>query len=360
VEGFGAEACTEFLKRTGMVARWVQMLELANPQSTIRDNELDIEVFRLAEPGKLTDTDPVVKEKWQEPVSFRYFYENGTWTQPALQFRIKNTGTRRLWVSVLYLTSNFGVFNQLLPKQELGPGEEAWLLDIAFGVPHRSILLQMEDAYHNWGINQISDYLKVLVCTEEFDTDAFNQEGLPLDDRSGGTRGFALWEDLSQTDWLTREVELRVVRPFAPVVLHNGMQTQVQELGVQAPEGLSAKAMLNTLREATAAFPMVFATQLEGAEEFSPLDLSPAGQGGQDLCVLECWDVEGRAPDAGRPLRLLLPEGSIPYHCDPESGRFRKLAHRWEVGYLLLEEWPPATPATYSGLKETHKVFFHL
>ncbi|MDV7391875.1 hypothetical protein RZS08_10995, partial [Arthrospira platensis SPKY1] len=170
---------------------------------------------------------------------------------------------------------------------------------------------------------------------------------------------FALWEDLSQSDWLTREVELRVVRPFAPVSLRKGMQAYVQELGVQTPERFAAKAMLNTLQEAVAAFKVPFAPQLEGTEEFFPLDLSPAQQGRQALCVLECWDVEGEAPDAGRPLRLQLPEGCVPYHCDPESGRFRKLAHRWEVGYLLLEEWPPATPSVYNGLEETHKIFFH-
>ncbi|MBK7407016.1 MAG: caspase family protein [Saprospirales bacterium] len=333
---------SEFLQRVGMVARWVQMLELANPQTTLQDGEIKIELFRLTEPGKQADSDPAVPEDWRQAVSFRYFYQEGKWTLPAMQLKLTNTGTRTLWVSVLYMTSNFGMFNPLLPKQELGPGQEAWLLDVAHGVPHRSILLQMEQAYHSWGINQISDYLKVLVCTEEFSTDNFNQAGLPLDEREGGTRGFALWEDLSQTDWLTREIELRVVRPFDPV--------EVREIFTQMPTGFSGKAMRNTLPEATAAFPVAYAPQLEDGGEFAA-----AG----DLCVLELWNCPDQPIDAANPLHFSSPEGVIPYRCDPQTGRFKVLAHSRENDTLVLQELPPESPSPYQGLPATRKIFFH-
>ena len=353
VPGYNPENGMEFLKRVSQAARWNRLLELANPQTTLQEEEIKIDLFRLSQAGKMADTDPVVAEDWRNPGPLRYFYENGKWSKPALQLRITNTGSRTLWVSALYLTNNFGVYNVFLPKQELGPGQEAWMLDVVRSIPHRSILLQLEPEYHSWGVNQVSDFLKILVCTEEFSTDSYNQPGLPLDDRQGATRGFALWEDLSQTDWLAREIELNVVRPFEPVEIRSGAPASVLGLKLIAPAGFSAKAMLNTLQEATAAFPVPYTPLLEGTETFTPLDLSPAQQGGSPLCVLECWDGVPASP-----IQLELPPGTTPFHCDPQSGRFRVLQHEWKDGKLYLTEFPPETPSPYTGLASTYKVFF--
>ncbi|MCB9285104.1 MAG: caspase family protein [Lewinellaceae bacterium] len=353
VPGYQPENGMEFLKRTSLVSRWIQLLELANPQTTIQEEEIKVELFRLSQPGKMADTDPVVPENWRQAPTFRYFYENGKWSRPGLQLRLTNTGTRSLWVSGLYLTGNFGIYNVFLPKQELGPGQEVWMLDVVRNIPHRSIILQLEPEYHSWGVNQVSDFLKILVCSEEFNTDPFNQDGLPLDDRQGGTRGFALWEDLSQTDWLTREIELKVVRPFDPVEIQGGAPTAVLDLKVTAPPKFHALAMLNTLAEATTAFPTPYVLLMEGAEEFGPLDLSPAQQGNLPLCVLEFWDCEGLVP-----IQLELPANALPSHCDPQTGRFRVLQHEWVDGKLYLKEFPPATPSPYTGLDSTFKVFF--
>jgi hypothetical protein len=330
VPGYSPENGAEFLKRVGMAARWNQLLELANPQTTIQEGELKIELFRLSQAGKMADTDPVEPEDWRQPVRLRYFHENGKWSQPAMQLKITNTGSRTLWVSVLFLTNNFGAYNIFLPKQELAPGQEAWMLDVVKSIPHRSILLQLESEYHSWGLNQVSDFLKIIACTEEFDTGSYNQAGLPLDDRQGGTRGFALWEDLTQSDWTTREIELQIIRPFDP----------------SATAGLAAKTMLNTLEEATAAFPLPY------VPEFTPLDLSPAGQSGKPLCVLECWECQPVPP-----IRIELPREAVPWHCEPQTGRFRILQHEWKDGALHLMEFPPATPSPYTGLEATHKVF---
>ncbi|MBK6622119.1 MAG: caspase family protein [Saprospirales bacterium] len=353
VPGYSPENGSEFLKRLVAVGRWVQLVELANPQTSIKDGEIKIDLFRLSQAGRLADTDPVTAEDWRKPVALRYFYENGKWTQPAMQLRVANTGTRKLWVSVLYLTGNFGVYNVFLPKQELGPGQEVWMLDVVKSIPHRSILLQVEPEYHSWGVNQVSDFLKIMVCTEEFNTDSFNQDGLPLDERSSATRGFALWEDVAQSDWMTREIELKVLRPFDPVQIRGGAPAKVLDLKLTAPAGFSAKAMLNTLQEATASFPAPYVTMMEGTEEFTPLDLSPAQQGGRPLCVLEFWDCQPASP-----IRLELPAGALPCHCDPQTGRFRVLQHEWKDGALHLTEFPPASPSPYSGLTATHKIFF--
>jgi len=118
----------------------------------------------------------------------------------------------------------------------------------------------------------------------------------------------------------------------------------------QIPTGFLGKTMRNTLREATAAYPVAYAPQLAEGGEFSA-----AG----NLCVLELWDCPGSNIHADNPLRISLPKGEVPYHCDPQTGRFHMLAHRREGDTLVLEELPPESPSPYHGLGATRKIFFH-
>ena len=117
--------------------------------------------------------------------------------------------------------------------------------------------------------------------------------------------------------------------------------------------GVALITMLNTLQEATAAFPAPYVLMMDNGEELRPVDLSPAQQADRPLCVLEYWDSRPAAP-----VRLEAPAGTIPCHCDPATGRFRALQHEWKDGALYLAEFPPASPSAYGGLGETGKVFF--
>ncbi len=214
VHGYGESSATDFINKLERVANWLQLLRLSNPASSIGMEEMEIGLYRVTEPGNTDNDAPVEEVDWRSPALFEYIQKDGEWFQPAFQFRVKNTGQRRLWISLLYLSSNFGITNLLLPKQELGPGEEAWAADVFEGYPYRTLPLQVEDSYLENGIHEIDEYLKLIICTEEFDTNRFNQEGLPPDGALQPHRQVIFRRQLARKpDWVAREVHLQLRRP---------------------------------------------------------------------------------------------------------------------------------------------------
>ena len=361
IRGHSPEAVADLVPKLRTVARWVQLLELAKPSGAIQEGEFRIELFRMTDPVDRSDAASKEAVDWRLPVYLPYFFHRGKGQEPALQIRITNTSDRPLWFSALYLAGDFGIYNQLMPKLCLEPQQEGWLIDLAHGVAHRTILLQLEEAYHSWGLIEIAEFFKILVSTEEFDTDRYNQSGLPLDERPGGTRDIHQWETLPQPDWTTREIELRLLRPLEGVAVPAEGMGRLFGLELHTPAGLSLHFRLSHVEAATRAFPRPCSTCLETGEELRPYELMP-GQGQvQGLSVLEFSDLpKGGTVDADRPLILSFDresDGVLPCHCDPNSGLFRELKHAWENGKLCLLELPPATPSGVPGMGNTVKVF---
>lgn len=214
VPGYEEAAIIDFINKLERVARWQQLLRLSNPATSIKGDEASIELFRVTEAGNTDDNAPTELVDWRSTAAFEYTRSGGQWQQPAFQLKVTNTGQRTLWVSLLYLSNNFGITNQLLPKQELGPGQEAWAVDVFEGYPYRTLPLQVEDEYLLNGIHTVDEYLKLLICTDEFDTNGFNQEGLLLGRPLQAHRqvGFRR-QNIRRPDWTDKEVHLQLHRP---------------------------------------------------------------------------------------------------------------------------------------------------
>lgn len=210
VSGYNETAAVSFLRKLKTVANWQQVLELHNPDTGIRDSEIDIQLFRMTEARKEDEMDndvPVEPVDWKSgPAMFSYFQKDGGFLKPAFQLQLRNTGQRTLWVSLLYLGSDFSITNALIPKQALAPGEEIWASDIVDGYPYRTIPLQID----NNNLTSIEEYLKVLICTEELNTDIYNQKGLTADHDSRRSIGFR--QPPQENDWATKTVAVQVQR----------------------------------------------------------------------------------------------------------------------------------------------------
>ncbi len=213
-QGLSQPSATEFLNKTETVAKWVQTIELANPTSSIRDQEIKIELFKIDQPGNIEDSAPASEMDWHSPAVFSYEKRNGEWHSPAFRLKITNTGNRLLWVHALYIGNDFSITDQLLPKQDLKPGEEVWLTDVSEGFPYKTIPLQLEDAYQAWGISEIKELVKLFISTEELAVHRFNQDGLQQDTATSSTRGIGRRQQVSGPDWTTREIELIIKRPI--------------------------------------------------------------------------------------------------------------------------------------------------
>ncbi|MEO6038786.1 MAG: caspase family protein [Saprospiraceae bacterium] len=212
VQGYDPVAIKAFLAQLEVVANWRQVLELSNPYSSIADGEIVLSLYRIVDPGNLKNDAPVEPVDDHQPVVFAYADKNGQKQQPAFQLKLQNTGHRPLWVSLLYLGFDFSITNQLLPKQLLGPGEEAWAMDVSGGQVYQTIPLQVDPAFLAQGLHAIEEYFKLFICTEELSTDAFNQAGLAPDTgRASLTRGICLREEPKKPDWQARETMVRIV-----------------------------------------------------------------------------------------------------------------------------------------------------
>ncbi|MCB0832474.1 MAG: caspase family protein, partial [Bacteroidetes bacterium] len=210
VLNYTQETANIFLKDLEHVAKWQQVLNLYNPDTGIRDGEVKIELKRLSAARKVEEMDddaPMEVVDWQsEPAVFSYINNGGSLYKPALQLRICNTGFRPLWFSVLYLGSDFSVMNRLLPKQVLAPGEETWALDNASGFPYRTIPLQIDDER----MASVNEFIKIIVSTEELDTDMHNQKGLVAD--RGDKRAVVLRQSPKEKDWMTKTIGIQIKR----------------------------------------------------------------------------------------------------------------------------------------------------
>ncbi len=214
IQGINQASAIDFINKIESVAKWVQTIELSNPNSSIRDQEIKIELFKIDQPGNYEDSAPASELDWHSPAVFSYEQINGEWQRPAFRLKIKNTGNHLLWVHALYMGNDFSITDQLLPKQDLKPSEEVWLTDVHEEFPFKTIPLQLEDAYQSWGISEIKEFVKLFISTEELAIHRFNQEGLQQDTPSIPKRGISRGIQLTAPDWTTREIEFIIQRPF--------------------------------------------------------------------------------------------------------------------------------------------------
>lgn len=215
VEGYNSEAAIYFLQKLETIAAWRQALDLHNPNTQIRDEEITLDLQRVTEAGNDSNDAPTEGVDWRAaPVPFPYLNKDGVWHQPGFKLKIKNTGLRPLWVSLVYFGDDFGISNVLLPKQFLNPGEEANAADVVNGFPYFVIPLRLEEHHLAKGIKAIEECLKVFVSTEEFNTDLFNQKGLPPDENSPVTpqRAMGRAKGVETKDWRTLEIWVKIER----------------------------------------------------------------------------------------------------------------------------------------------------
>ena len=212
VNGYNRSSAIQFLNDIETFLQWIKRLEIRNPSTYLREEEIDIHLFRISEKGNLQENAKNEMINWkQQPIDFIYNEDNGTWSEPRFRLKIQNKGFRKIWVSLCYFSSDFSINNHLLGIQELNPDESVWAFTIDnYGYRHTAIPLWIDDKDHKKGTYQIEEYLKIFICTEEFSTDEFNQGGIPSGDskRGGGWNA-----TVQRPDWMTEEILIRIERP---------------------------------------------------------------------------------------------------------------------------------------------------
>ena len=200
----------DFWNKVKKVAKWVRYVELANPVSNIKDTDLKIDLFKTTEAGNIDDDAPDKKiSRLSKTISFDYLKDGNEWHTPAFKAKLTNKSARNLWVSVLYFSKDSGITNELLPKHELKPKTSVWLRQIQDDMEYRTIPLELGDVFFQHGIHEITETLKIIISSDEFDTEFMCQEGLEQEVK----RKLAKRKNTTTaTNWTTKEISFKIIR----------------------------------------------------------------------------------------------------------------------------------------------------
>ncbi|MEI8305573.1 MAG: caspase family protein [Chloroflexales bacterium] len=189
--GYTAQSAGIVVGRLEHIARWLNILALANPTSQLPQNAVELAVF-LVNPVTGQDVgDPVDVAE----VRLAYIPHDGVWVEPEIKIRLRNTTDRILHCCLLDLTEAFGVSADLLPggSVRLAPqgavGDEAWAND------GRPIPLYIPNDLQHEGITALQDVLKLIVSTSEISGYWLAQSGLEATTRSFDIGNRALADD---------------------------------------------------------------------------------------------------------------------------------------------------------------------
>ncbi len=373
INGYNSDQAMVFVGDIESVAHWHHVRNIANPRSTLKRNEYEITMLQVNEPGAWESDDDCAASAvdWQEEVVFNYDYNVGDkkWLQPAFRMKIKNTGNRKLYFSAVNILADYGIKNKFLPLEVLEPGSEIFLLDrLSDGQTFKTIPLSVDDAFLAHGINEITEYIKLFISTQEISTDEFNQESLEMDNPTKANIDRAGRDEANrppQHDWTVEDIVLKTVRPTQEVELAAGAPKAVANaVTIEVPEGMTGMAMLNSQSESARSLQAVgglpdFPSGWSSHELAEGLSNMPA------VNVLEFVETGGTDKvNADNPIKVNLnrqpteDEFIIPVALDPETGLFYPVGIMDEDGSVHIEDLPPPTTTGTRSLTGSIKIFF--
>ena len=358
VKNFSSDSANEFLSRCETVAQWRNRLDIANPATTIQETDVDI-VFYDGN-GKAFDPS-VLDAKGKAKLDSMPVLRQPTLDSEAIvRVSVENKTAKSLWVSVLHFSTDFGISNQFLRQQQIGPNQKAWMqFDNKQDIP-----LYVPEEYLSWGVNDLLEYFKVFVSTDKIDTDMHNQDGLPLDTREvGGTRAVGRKNAALQSDWRTFDRSFRIISPTKGVALSANTPRKLGEMiELTTPSGVSATIKLSSTTEAKRAlgddpFPLMRGGDLfengafaEGMGFAAPPD------------ALEISNVSGEI-SKDNPLKIKFlskldaQELLVPIGYDKESGLYIPLGYANTEGEVLINMLPSPSPSTERAVGSAFKIF---
>lgn len=353
-----------------VVARWYQVLEMENPNTAIETNDIQIEVEvvegETISGGTIDLMDNYApSDTLNNPAAINLKYVNDK--QPAIRVKIK-TLSKTYFVSALYMGSKFGISTYLENTPDIQVNGDGESLKFQYQKKeYNTIPLNFDKKYHNLGITQIADYLKIFVSTQHFDLSKYQQAELKLDESIKGiTRGDGFDEPTNFEDWRCITIPIYITRPSTkktvPIQLSNGTN-QVNGLEIIAPANFTANATTATNNDiqklliqsakstdaATFNAAVLPPNSIWGNIPTASTVLSRGELGGLDnqVSVLELEEVSGEL-STEHPLliktdQLETEEALISYGYDPETGLYLPCGFADEDGTIALAQLPPST-----------------
>lgn len=178
IAGLSAENADKAVARLEHIARWQNTLDLGNPASSFSPTLFPMTVYQVKGKGADETKTPIGLQLIPDPktgknrlsnIAFSY---NTDTNLPRFQISVQNKANQRVYVSLLLISSQFGIVN-CFPSGGywLNPGEICWSRKGALNVPLPLRAMGRKETTENY---------KLIVSTEEFDATLLLQDDLDL------------------------------------------------------------------------------------------------------------------------------------------------------------------------------------
>ena len=208
--GFSEETAEKAIDNLSHIARWTRILETSNPMSVINSDAVRMELYPPSENFPI----PIS----QGGAVFSYSKADGAAGLPRFRLKVINTSHRRLYCTLLYMSSQFAIYTQLFPEGGvwLESGTEAWAIN------GKIFTAEVADGHMAFGRNEVNEVFKLIVSTEEYKSGTLRQKELNMPKEahrdvmggSGDTRSLMFAEPVggNQPDWNTSEIVITIRR----------------------------------------------------------------------------------------------------------------------------------------------------
>jgi len=368
----------DFRKAVLSVTNWEYVLAMQNPYSEISSKELEITVTVFDHPKKIKphhDKKTILNP--MEPVILNHLkvVHKGAekWKGQVWEVTIANQSEdQTYWINAAYLEANFGINNALNFEKliRLEPGNSTALQYTApkYSKIYSRVQCGFDKSFLSWGINEISEYLKIFVSTQQINKFIEHQLPLNLDLKGqpfGGGRNTPPDEDLGE-DWTSFNIEFKIKHPFTEVELTENTPNELQNLTISCPKGFSGKASLTNLNEVTRNLNCPLPSHFWEKDKEGIMPITRGTNQSDGLEVLEIIDCQNAAAvTAENPMKLQF-EGQkkeeeiiIPWGIDAETGLFYPVGTSDENGEVLIQNLPSETSTQRTrSLGGSIKIFF--
>jgi hypothetical protein len=373
------EEAIYFLERTEIISRWNNLLELNNKAGTLGADDYKIELYKCNNAGNY---EPENFEKLlpsKDPYEFYYQESGKAWLQPAFRLSITNTSHQPLWVTCVYMEFDYGIIADYFPPVPVAPKQTAWLSFREQGLTKDVIKLQVDKKYTEKGYNDISEYLKLFISTEQITTNGLQQKGVELPALRARTaeevalKGIGGEKEAAgkTVEWKTETLALRIIKPLPVVDIVPGHNLALQGIIIQSHQSLQASASLSSSAEINrSANGPTAPHEAKRNSYLQPFDLlsSPAARKSMD--ILELFNVNDPGSVSIHQPLVIIPaatrsakeETVLPIGFDVENGLYYPLGYTNEDGHIIINALPEETSSDSAITKRSFtgsiKIYF--
>ncbi|MBO9153535.1 caspase family protein [Chitinophaga sp. GCM10012297] len=298
----------------------------------------------------------------------RLHYKDGKF--PAFRLRItlkEYAPVERCFIKALYLGSKYGIFTDLIRNDQpaLLPGESVSLEFAQNNKLSKTIPVSIDPAYKNYQVTEVTDYLKIIVSTAEFDADRYKQDSLQLDlsPQTAKTRDLGGGEEVNdQPYWSVFTFSVTCVAESSEQQLPAGGTADFGAFTITAPQGFSAKATAitetNTRSMNDAPSPDIWGEEktdngLNGSIAAIELQTEGTLKPGEPLVIRQSPPAAAvRSIDGAQGEEVIVPFG-----FDHALQMYVPLGYADDEGNIFVEELP-SSPVNTRSLMSAVKLYF--